>query len=794
MKSSKNINILNKINNKPIIIEKIFAFSLNRPLILYYLVSEDNHLKNKLNNLFSDVKKDKNDLGEEFCQNLTTYSYYKDIINILSDLLKEKNNKTLTYAYIKNELNYSFINNLNTSLLKLRRIKEIKKYIKDDILLKIFIEYYTTLENFTLVYLPSPYMESDYFKLIEDINKNSNEKNKMKQKIKLLLIFDENCFYNSKKYKLLNYPNIYEIEIFFGNKFIYYDNLLEKLNIYLSKIKYLENINKIIFHNLSYDNYLNLYNSNKIINKDIYQSLLGFFADDYYSKQKENYTYINLLRNNIKELFLEDIDFLYIYEKFKLYYFMDDFFNCLNKEKIDLGINNSIPYYANDKMLIIKNSINKKISDILSLIEHMIKANPKIQYLLLVNNIALTKEKIEKKLEINLKNLREFAFISSSCINGNELIDNIVLTEKENDIFIYEGYDNDNNLILYRKGMTIIQSFDLIELFKNNKILTKINLIKENVVINYNTERTKLEIINNYPIKTELDDIINKNIKLGHFEQFIYYQNNLKEITIKYFDYQLKNLENKNINILNINYEKNTSIFKYKNIKDDIIDPQNELIKLFPSLTTLSLGGDCQWLQEIPFNKISPKLSLIKLITDKKNKKLSKLKQKFIKKGKDIIIEYLDTNNEDIEEDEDDNMEEEAEYDEHDYPVTGIKGYGYSGLSLHVIKHSLRKDNLFNIENPNIQEEQFIKDFNKEHFKNIHLIDYSKILKNFQKSEKINNFIEKLSFEYDNTIKLMYRASEDKELSFEKLINTYINTEKSSLLIKTSLDIYFTLS
>ena len=170
----------------------------------------------------------------------------------------------------------------------------------------------------------------------------------------------------------------------------------------------------------------------------------------------------------------------------------------------------------------------------------------------------------------------------------------------------------------------------------------------------------------------------------------------------------------------------------------------------FPSLTTLSIGGDCQWLQEIPFNKISPKLSLIKLITDTKNKKLSKLKQKFIKKGKDIIIEYLDTNNEDIEEDEDDNMEEEAEYDEHDYPVTGIKGYGYSGLSLHVIKHSLRKDNLFNIENPNIQEEQFIKDFNKEQFKNIHLIDYSKILKNFQKSEKINNFIEKLSFEYDN--------------------------------------------
>ena len=172
MKSSKSINILNKIQNKPIIIQKIFSFSLNRPLILYYLVSNDNHLKNRLNNLFSDVKKEQNDLGEEFCQNLTTYSYFKDIINIISESLKEKNNKPLTYTYIKNELKYSFINTLNTSLLKSEQIKKLKKSVDEEILKKIFIEYYTTLDNFTLVFLPSPFMESDYFKLIEDINNN----------------------------------------------------------------------------------------------------------------------------------------------------------------------------------------------------------------------------------------------------------------------------------------------------------------------------------------------------------------------------------------------------------------------------------------------------------------------------------------------------------------------------------------------------------------------------------------------------------------------------------------------
>lgn len=65
------------------------------------------------------------------------------------------------------------------------------------------------------------------------------------------------------------------------------------------------------------------------------------------------------------------------------------------------------------------------------------------------------------------------------------------------------------------------------------------------------------------------------------------------------------------------------------------------------------------------------------------------------------------------------------------------------------------------------------------------------ILKHFQKNGKLNKFLDKLSFEYGNTIKLIYRVSEDKELSFEKFINTNINTDKSLLIIKTSLDIYF---
>jgi len=787
--NEKRINILNKIKNKPIIIERIFSYTLNRPYILYHLISNDNHLKDKLNNTFTDVNKTKNNLGEEFCQNLTIYSNIKHIINKIEELLKEKENKPFTYTYIKNNLEYSYINFLYTSLMKSKKMKKIKKLVNEEMIKKIFIEIYSVLKDVDLIYLPYPYMENEYIKLIEDMNKFSKEQNKKKQKIKLLLIFDENCFYNSEKFNLLNNSNIYEIEIIFGNKFIHCDNLLEKINLFLSKIKNLEKIQKLTFHNLNYDNYLNISDSNKDINDEIYQSILGFLADEYYSKNIENYANFNIIRKSIKEFGLKDIDFLYIFEKFKLFYSMIDIFKCFNENKTDSGLSINIPFYINDKMLLIINKEKTKVSDMLTFIEHIMKAHPNILYLFLVNHSELINDQVENKIEINLQNIKEFEFITNESMNSLALINNIILSEneKEKDFNIYKGYDNNGNLIMYRQGITNIQSFDLIDLFKYNKILTKIKMIKENIEINYNEERTKLEILNISPNKTELDDIINDKIKIRHFEQFIYNQNSLKEMTIKYFDYQLKNLENKNINVLTINYDKDLCVLKYKKIKDDKIEPQKELIKLFPSLTTLNIGGNCQWFLDMTLNDIPSNLKTINIITDKQNKKLSKLMQKLNKKGKKIFIEYINNNDERNNEEEE---EEEAEYDEHDYPVTGIKGSAFYGVTMHGLKYR-KKEDIFIYDSPNPKDMKFIKDFNKEHYKNLNLDNFSKILQNFKKNAKMDNFLDKLSFNYESTIKLVYRASEDKEQSFEKLINSYLNSSNSILLIKTSLDLYF---
>lgn len=185
---SKNLKLstLNKINNKSLIIEKICPFILKRPFILYNLISIDNILKAKLNNIFSGVKINKNKLSEEFKNNLIFYSTLKDIHDELKNCYNKLNNNQCTYNFIKNELHFSFIQYLNNFIqnkFNNINIESLKGFIFD---------FYTTLPNISLIFLPKKKysLESKYFNYIKTINKYSNERNKIKQNINLILIID----------------------------------------------------------------------------------------------------------------------------------------------------------------------------------------------------------------------------------------------------------------------------------------------------------------------------------------------------------------------------------------------------------------------------------------------------------------------------------------------------------------------------------------------------------------------------------------------------------------------------
>ena len=346
------ITILNKIKSKQLIFEKIFPFLLNRPCILSDLILNDSTLKDKLNNIFSKINKTNNRLGKEFCDNLEFYSSLKDINNKISKWFNHIKNKSLNYDFLENVLNFSYIQYLYNSLLHLKQKKHYEN-LNQKAIKSTVIDFYSSLPNIIAIFSPKNEinLENEYFKFIETANNNSRNKNKINQKIKLIMIISPNISEGEDTLQKISYNNINEIEIFFDIKNYGYENLYIVLNNYFSKIEFLENINKINFNNLININY---FNESIYIKKEkkLYHSLLSYLFDEYYyfqekqdNKDKKNQNQFKLIKN-LENIYIENITFLYIYEKMKLFYCINDIFPIISNKN-----NSGILYYLYDNFI-----------------------------------------------------------------------------------------------------------------------------------------------------------------------------------------------------------------------------------------------------------------------------------------------------------------------------------------------------------------------------------------------------------------------------------------------------------
>lgn len=94
-KNEDRIYILNKIKYKPIILEKIFSFSLNRPYILLDMISNNKILKKSMKKVFDNTKVN-NDLSEEFNNSLNNYIKYRKgyekLVKKCDEIILNKNN------------------------------------------------------------------------------------------------------------------------------------------------------------------------------------------------------------------------------------------------------------------------------------------------------------------------------------------------------------------------------------------------------------------------------------------------------------------------------------------------------------------------------------------------------------------------------------------------------------------------------------------------------------------------------------------------------------------------------
>ena len=664
------MSLLRQINSKPVIMEKIFAYSLSRPNILLVLISRDKELVKKLNSIFNKVSKTSSGLDKEFINNLLKYSKIRELNNFIEKTYKKIQTQNITYNSLKDKYKFSFISCLFDEIKKL--LKYNFEMIDEDMIKGLIYGFYSTLDNAVLTFLPqkNQYLDGNYISITARQIMHSDEKYKNRQRIKLIILFDENYFFNNIYYTI-KFKNIEEIEIIFEPQFeeLYTKNnhlLHIYLNNYLSKIDHLDCISKINFHNILCEN-------------ELYQSILGYLFDNYFSEKNEDILQQLRLMTNLKSINIE-MTFLYIYEKIKLYYYMYEIFPSLNiftsNKKFISEV--SFSYNLNNKILIINNNnVPLNSQKLLNFIDFMMNNND-IEFIFIVNHnkLIIEDEKKEDEKEnktINISKLREFTFINEKNDDIKNLMNKFTFNKDEN-YRVYEGYDKDKNLIYYRVGETQIQSFDLIDLFKFNKNIENIDFIKEEIIAKFNNDKNNLEIIYNGKKKNDsITDKINF-FDIKNFSKFIKYQNNLTELTINRFDVDLNDIVNDNIKTLNINYEKNLTTLEY------FSSDTNEKINSFKNLVNINIGSkDSHQVSKILRTKemtsIFKGANLI-FASNPNINTISKLTKKFKKNKKLLNIDILQTNNEQEEiEKEFENEEEEDEYDYEDDNFNKISDY-----------------------------------------------------------------------------------------------------------------------
>ena len=646
------------------------GYSLSRPNILLVLISRDKELVKKLNSIFNKVSKTSSGLDKEFINNLLKYSKIRELNYFIEKTYKKIQTQNITYNSLKDKYKFSFINYLFDKIKKL--LKYNFEMIDEDMIKGLIYGFYSTLDNAVLTFLPqkNQYLDGNYISITARQIMHSDEKYKNRQRIKLIILFDENYFFNNIYYTI-KFKNIEEIEIIFKPQFeeLYTKNnhlLHIYLNNYLSKIDHLDCISKINFHNILCEN-------------ELYQSILGYLFDNYFSEKNEDILQQLRLMTNLKSINIE-MTFLYIYEKIKLYYYIYEIFPSLNiftsNKKFISEV--SFSYNLNNKILIINNNnVPLNSQKLLNFIDFMMNNND-IEFIFIINHnkLIIEDEKKEDEKEnktINISKLREFTFINEKNDDIKNLMNKFTFNKDEN-YRVYEGYDKDKNLIYYRVGETQIQSFDLIDLFKFNKNIENIDFIKEEIIAKFNNDKNNLEIIYNGKKKNDLiTDKINF-FAIKNFSKFIKYQNNLTELTINRFDVDLNDIVNDNIKTLNINYEKNLTTLEY------FSSDTNEKINSFKNLVNINIGSkDSHQVSKILRTKemtsIFKGANLI-FASNPDINTISKLTKKFKKNKKLLNIDILQTNNEQEEiEKEFENEEEEDEYDYEDDNFNKISDY-----------------------------------------------------------------------------------------------------------------------
>ena len=688
---STKISILNKISHKPLLFDTLFSFVETRPFLYPFLIDNDHYLKKNLKNSIQPINK-KNKLSTNINNNIYKFicyrllyeteicfeekDTYKQLIKYNLDntfFLEQKNDFAI--KYYSDILIKKIKNNDATYKLNIKQSKIIHYLPEDKNLFNFTKDYIFFLKEVFLFHLPltkgksgdenisedDMYIDSSYIYML-----NKKKYTNINQKINLICTLEE---YDNQYYK-----NVMSIEYDYVNKiyFILKDykckNLFQKVYLYLTHIK-----NKAYINEINFDDSFSVIINDKLCKKNLY---LNCLVEDYFITKKKEEGKFDLNFPSLKRIEFNDEKIENNIDKFLLRYNLntifgfnsycklititpkdyDNIFNFSYKEERNLMI--KINRDTNLKILFIDFEDNSPFNKKFFTFCEKYLNNSKVNVLIIDNigNINYDEEcynSIHNFKKVNFHDIAQI-YYEKDIIN-NHL--NNILKENNNNIelnddkevnnnkikdiiksffvydkfMLYEGYDNNNNLI-YFNIIKKINENEIINLFNENQKICRFNLCYENIEIKYDKNTKHLSIINNDTMGESY--IYYTPIKF--FSKFIKSFENIEELTIDGFNFNFSEIYNKNITSLNINILKNYSINNCY-----FMNELNDNIFIYKKLKILKISGDYDTLQEITKN-IPPDINL-KSITfysiDGDEKKLSNIKNKLNKKN--IVLEVI---------------------------------------------------------------------------------------------------------------------------------------------------------
>ena len=618
------VSILYKINHKPLLIGKIFEFSLQRPFILFQLIEKSKYLKDKIEEL--KISK-KNDFTKE---DNNIYSLFFDILKF-NESFEEIMSKKIIID--KEEKSY-FVTKPNINLLYEEILQELFNEFKiylpkkaSNFFAGALLEYCMNKPFISLsINLFTKENNSDFnFEFTEDdldinylkyINKKENTNATKNQRIKLCINI-YNRYYNKEKIKGMNvkgyYTNIDLInnlkikEIHFIRPSFYENYIIEKifnkngmieeLKImfnFLKNIKYPEEITLVQFSDNIIKNIslmknevstmlgLNLLNSN---DKGISNSI-----NDYLLFKNLKYIGVNanLMNMDIKRIMFN----IFHYKLFFISYkdiMNNNIIKNYENNKESLFIEEGTIYINLERNIIYNNNFyryltqlfNPKNSSLINKINKLVIVYECDDSNMVINsnyNIDIDDMKNKYKYNCVLPNLKEIIFSNTT----NKICDKAIIEPNKILDFISFLCLNSNNVTSLKINDTYLP-FNILNVFENNDhfINNITNLeIKSSSLSNYNYNII-IEKINKCPnLKYILINTMNSNFNDSFGD--IKVSSKLKDIKLFSFNdfFLYKNTEHKRIQFI-----------QKSSIEKELVELFSEIIENENNLETLELKG-----------------------------------------------------------------------------------------------------------------------------------------------------------------------------------------------------------